>query len=233
MPTIFFPLTVAVGIPVTRHPPHRSRRAALPHRAPASGLTCWHPQRPAVRGRARVPGMPRPWVRSLVCAAAFPLARALPSTSSASSLGQPLFEGFLGTLERSDALHPCITVVSRGFTVRTWHHCQARCRASRVPHTVFSRMPEVCAPAGCGDALPSRRPRCGLPRVRSASAPRSRPMSGLHTLPARSPGNASRLSLPIATHDSGPVWVANPSLSGTFTLQHSAGLSRRGPERQA
>ena len=29
---------VAVGMPVTRHPPHRSRRAALPHRAPASGL---------------------------------------------------------------------------------------------------------------------------------------------------------------------------------------------------
>src|SRR4029434_1065598 len=30
-------LAVAVGMPVTRHPPHRSRRAALPHRAPASG----------------------------------------------------------------------------------------------------------------------------------------------------------------------------------------------------
>ena len=29
---------VAVGMPVTQHPPHRSRRAALPHRAPASGL---------------------------------------------------------------------------------------------------------------------------------------------------------------------------------------------------
>ena len=28
---------VAVGMPVTRHPPHRSRRAARPHRAPALG----------------------------------------------------------------------------------------------------------------------------------------------------------------------------------------------------
>jgi hypothetical protein len=28
----------AVGMPVTRHPPHRSRRAELPHRAPASGI---------------------------------------------------------------------------------------------------------------------------------------------------------------------------------------------------
>src|SRR4029450_9626136 len=30
-------LAVAVGTPVTQRPPHRSRRAALPHRAPASG----------------------------------------------------------------------------------------------------------------------------------------------------------------------------------------------------
>ena len=29
----------AVGMPVTRPPPHRSRRAALPHRALASGQT--------------------------------------------------------------------------------------------------------------------------------------------------------------------------------------------------
>src|SRR4029434_2897112 len=30
-------LAIAVGTPVTQRPPHRSRRAALPHRAPASG----------------------------------------------------------------------------------------------------------------------------------------------------------------------------------------------------
>ena len=29
---------VAVGMPVTRHPPHRYQRAALPHWAPGSGL---------------------------------------------------------------------------------------------------------------------------------------------------------------------------------------------------
>ena len=28
---------VAVGMPLTRHPPHRSVRAVLPHTAPASG----------------------------------------------------------------------------------------------------------------------------------------------------------------------------------------------------
>ncbi len=36
---IYPTIAVAVGMPVTRHPPHRSRRAELPHRAPASGQT--------------------------------------------------------------------------------------------------------------------------------------------------------------------------------------------------
>src|SRR5712691_10372053 len=110
---------VAVGMPVTQHPPHRSRRAALPHRAPASGLTGRHPTGPAVRGRARVTGVTRRCVRSLLCFAAFPLASSLPSTFCAGPDEQPLFEGFLGTLKLSDSLPPCSTVVPLGFTVRT------------------------------------------------------------------------------------------------------------------
>ena len=49
-----------------------------------------------------------------------PLANSLPSPFSAGPMGQPLFAGFLGTLKLSDSLHPCITVVPRGFTVRAW-----------------------------------------------------------------------------------------------------------------
>jgi len=63
---------------------------------------------------------PRRCVRLLVYSATFPLARSLPSTFSAGPMGRPLFEGFLGTMKRSDSLHPCTTVVPRGFTVRTW-----------------------------------------------------------------------------------------------------------------
>ena len=116
-------------------------------------------------------------------------------------------------------------------------------RASRVPPTMFPCMPGVFDPARCVYALPERRARCCLPRVRSASAPRNRPISGLHTLPARSPVNASRTPLPRLAHDSGPVWVASPSLSETYTPSHRAGLSRhtrtpvfsrcRKPERSA
>jgi hypothetical protein len=39
-------MLVAVGMPVTQLPPHRSRRAALPHRAPA-----WGPDAQALRRR--------------------------------------------------------------------------------------------------------------------------------------------------------------------------------------
>jgi hypothetical protein len=67
-----------------------------------------------------VTGTTRLCVRPLVCWTTFPLARSLPSTSSAGPLGRPLFEGFLGTMKRSDSLHPCITGVSLRFPVRTW-----------------------------------------------------------------------------------------------------------------
>ena len=127
-------------------------------------MTRRHPQGPAVRGRAPVTGQTRLCVRPLVCWTTFPLARSLPSTSSAGPSGQPLFEGFLGTMKRSDSLHPCITVVPRGFTVRTWQACQARGRASRVPHTVFPCLPEVSDPAGSVDTSSNRYPRCGLLR---------------------------------------------------------------------
>src|SRR5262249_19373914 len=58
------------------------------------------------------------------------------------------------------------------------------------------------------------------------------PISGLHTLPARSPVNASPAPLPTPAPDAGPVWLAGPSLAGTCTLHHCAGLSRRLPERR-
>jgi hypothetical protein len=66
---------------------------------------------PAVRGRAPVTGKTRHCVRPLVCWTTFPLARSLPSTSSAGPSGQPLFEGCYGTMKRSDSLHLCITAV--------------------------------------------------------------------------------------------------------------------------
>jgi hypothetical protein len=154
---------------------------APPAQIPACGTTApgsclgsdvQAPKGPAVRGRARVTGITRPGVRSLVCAAAFPLARSLPSTSSAGSLGQPLFAGFLGTLQRSDSLHPCITVVPLGCTVRTWRGiarpdagppgfrtpCFGTCRGLR-PRRVRLRLPipaSTMLPSACSERVGTR-----------------------------------------------------------------------------
>jgi hypothetical protein len=111
---------VAVGMPVTQHPPHRSRRAALPHRAPASGddaqVQSTYRTQSCACGRVS-----RLCVRPLWCSTRFPLASPLLSTPSASP-GAPksLFGSFVDTMGLSDSLHPCITGVPRGFPVRTW-----------------------------------------------------------------------------------------------------------------
>ena len=143
------------------------------------------------------------------------------------SLGQPLFEGFLGTMKWSDSLHPCITVVSLGFTVRTWRSltrpdagppgfrpkCFCTCRGLR-PRRVRLRLTITAStmlPSACSERVGTQ----------------DWPISGLNTLPAPSPVNASPTPLPTPAHDSGPAWLARPSLSGTCTLQHSADLSRR------
>ena len=66
-----------------------------------------------------------------------------------------LFGRFVGTMELSDSLPPCITAVP--LWVRRADLAamgQARCRASRVPHTMFPCMPGVFDPAGCGATSP-------------------------------------------------------------------------------
>jgi hypothetical protein len=61
--------------------------------------------------------------------------------------------------------------------------------------------------------------------------PASTLISGLNTLPARSPVNASPQPSPTTTHDSGPGWLAKPSLSETSTPSHLAGFPGT-PQRQ-
>src|SRR5262249_32446629 len=98
---------VAVGATLTGCPPHRSRRASLPHRAPASGhdAQAQHACRTQSCACDRVP---RPCVRPLWYSTRFPLASPLLSTPSANSSAlELLFEGFVDTMRLSDSLHPC------------------------------------------------------------------------------------------------------------------------------
>jgi len=92
---------------------------------------------------------------------------------------------------------------------------------SRFPRKVPPYMRGVSDRAGSGCALPYRRNRCGLPSSSTTSAPRSTRFRGawisrLNTQPARPPANASRAQLPAPAHDSGSLWVANPSTYETF-----------------
>src|SRR5262249_32964595 len=58
-----------------------------------------------------------------------------------------------------------------------------------------------------------------LPSVsRTTSAPGMRGLSRLNGWPVRPPVNASRLPSRAAAHDSGPMWIATPSLRWTCTI---------------
>ena len=89
---------------------------------------------------------------------------------------------------------------------------------SRFPCEVLAYMPGVCDRAGSRSVSPSRGCRSRLPLHSTASAPRSNPPRGgacisrLNTLPVRTPVNASPSSLRTPAHDSGPAWLARPSL---------------------
>ena len=158
-------------MPVARHPPHRSRRAALPHRAPASGLRaatrrclpyaaarmCQEPPAlcPAPGFLRHVPLGQLPSLHLLRRSRGAALVRRLPRDSAAVRLPAPVHHGRAPWVHRADLA-----------SAR-----QARGRASRVPHPVLLRLPEGSDPAGALSAWPERRRPCGLPRVRSASAP--------------------------------------------------------------
>ncbi len=87
---------------------------------------------------------------------------------------------------------------------------------SRFPCKVFRYVLGVSDRAGLESASRFRRIRCCLPLLLTASASRRNLLSRLNTRPAPSPVNASTPPSRAAPHDSGPVWVANPSLYETF-----------------
>jgi hypothetical protein len=100
---------VAVGNRVTPVPPHRSRRAAFPHRAPAEGQTrsklgawaahsCFNPS------ARRVGDMPDPALRpGHALRLTVPPADRLPSTVSATDPSTGFVRGFTGTTRSSDS----------------------------------------------------------------------------------------------------------------------------------
>jgi hypothetical protein len=146
------------------------------------------------------------------------------------SLGQPpslhRFRGrFLGSVQRLPRYYGAVrlpTVVRHrrfpsGFPMRSVTQRATDDRGiSRFPCEMLPCMRGVSDRAGSWRASRCRRARCCLPPPPRTSAPRSTRFRGacisrLNTRPAFSPVNASRTQSPAPPHDSGPVWVANPS----------------------
>jgi hypothetical protein len=89
-------------------------------------------------------------------------------------------------------------------------------RISRFPSKVFPYVHGVSDRAEPGCVSRYRRCRFRLPTSPTASALRSNQLSRLNTRPARTPVNASTTPSRALPHDSGPVWVATPSLRDSF-----------------
>src|SRR4029453_2047102 len=110
---LFVKLAVAVGMPVPRHPPPRSRRAALPHRAPASG--CDAQALRGIRMQGRGLGQPvlceggpaRPWPPVALPAAAQRLTPITHAGVAADGAQAPLARhGIVARVPQQHALQP-------------------------------------------------------------------------------------------------------------------------------
>jgi hypothetical protein len=162
----------------------------------------------------------RPCVRPLVCSPAFPLASSLFPTPPPVLAHQnycsgvsPILWGCPTPRTRASRSYPC-------GAVGTWWCSPGQMQSlPDAAHSVSVHVRDLRPRQVC----PSRTIAGGSVAFRVLGARRHQawPIADLNTLLAPSPVNASYLPLPRGTHDSGPAWLTRPSLSETFTLQHS------------
>jgi len=126
--------------------------------------------------------------------------------------------GFSGTMGLSDSPRSYIVDVSPwGSSRGPWVPTQADRGVSRFPYRLLPRMRRVFDPAGRRTPCLLRCATYCLPSTKRRSAPETRVLiSGLNTVPARSPVNASAGALPPPPHNSGPLRLARPSTLDSF-----------------
>ena len=171
-------------------------------------------------------GIVRHCVRPVQLACRFPLAGPLPSIPSAedgsgrqrsSRFPSPVvrgLHGYYGAIRLPAFVHHRRT--SEDFPMRPVPWGTGKRGISRVPREAFPHMHGVSDRAGFRRASRWRHAGCCLPHLLTASAPRREFLSRLNTRPARTPVNASPSPLRTTTHDSGPLWAANPSTYDSF-----------------
>ena len=222
-------------MPIAEHPLHRSGRAALPHPAPTLGDDAQAHERVRVADTGgRQPGgnqgrHPSPrQVIALTAMTQHSPPQAADRTSEGTDREAIRSFGFVRRLRRyygSVRLPIGVHRRLRSFDCPTRSADLAIAEAdgiSRFPSKVHPYMRGVFDCAGSQNVLPERRPRFCLPQYSTASAPQSNPPRGgawisqLNTQPVRPPVNASPAPLRTPMHDSGPMWLARPSMYKTF-----------------
>ena len=174
----------------------------------------WHPDNPArcPVGAART-SIPLGWPPSL-----HPLRRRQHWTTFVVPIADTVVRGlrrYYGAIRLPTFVHH--RRVSLDFPMRPAQSPGSGERGiSRFSREVFPYMLGVSDRAGPRCISRYRCVECGLPPSPTASAPRREFLSRLNTRPARTPVNASPLPLRTATHDSGPLWAANPSTYDSF-----------------
>ena len=203
------PDPVAVGPPGTRRPPHRSLRAELPHKAPASGRNA------QTRFMYR---LTYPFQRTLQPS---PALNPVASLLAQIAFGQPPFllqlrrrtlpPNFVRRFLRYYGVVRLLRFVHRmlvplGFHART-HRTplrRAKPETSRLPCQKCRHMPWFFDRAGAMRASSWRRARCCLPLTIRKSAPRRiTRFRGSIARPVGSSVNASNVPSRTHSHDSG------------------------------
>ena len=120
-----------------------------------------------------------------------------------------IFEKMLTDKERPTIMLGLACAGSPGSRARCLHACTGSRTARGLPGLAMASW----------TVLPSERG--------TTSAPRMSEISRLNTWPTCSPVNASPAPLRAPAHDSGPAWLARPSLYGSLIRCIPTGLSRR------
>ena len=205
-----------VGTPLAGCPPDRSRRAELPHRAPALGRNGQTVPLPAVSAPtplARNPGtVSGPRCLEANCPWPAPFPRPAPQTYRAGDTVKPRCDAVVRRLPRYYGAVRLPMLVHRriapvGFTART---------AAPSPPRPSVGPPSSCAESlrTCVGSMTARGPATSRDSDAAGSAfglreqprhPDLRKLSRLNGQPARTPTNACNTSLRTHRHGSGPV----------------------------
>ncbi len=215
--------TVAVGMAVTGHPPHRPVLAGTTAYGSYLGSTRCVMTSGNVERRPRTPLCPWNTLISLICVRhelsimMFSLVTGLPSTTSAAGISTDLvrrLRWYYADVRLLAGVHARVALLAfRADPVAGWPRMPARSLGSRA--CSFSTCVRLLDYAGPDENSRSRFRQCGLPVTSTRSAPEIR-FSKLDSSPVDASVYTSPGTSRHPAQDSRSRWFATPFLWGSF-----------------